>query len=667
MVVSSAVLIEMIIENKRDLRLLSDRSDRWSRANESLQIERRRRRQNQARLSDHQYRNLRARCEFFKPHYRMLENRRDDLRDMINELEIMLSKRDSIRVWNLAALNIVRDIHDRLEWIGQVRNEGNDEEVIVGPENRTATSEDNFLRVNLIGDFFGYSSIPTFEDFYLVIPRQGAPGQPNDMGKNISMWMLLERVRFTLDGVECNKIGVSYEAFNEVLNSNLLIELRADDIDFVFQRSPGKIMSVTVPTFEALTQFGVATITVTNTGEVETSYSLTFDCSKGVSLMEEQFFIMKPKEISAQPFKVYPTTDQAAKYVCSAILKDSEFSEVDRAECQFSTTATVFDNGSQITPFQPPKTDVNGFAKSLKKIWKNLWGSLVDFISGETCRRKCSGFFDFSCLIQYICLSWIVLFGLLLAIFPTALVLLWLLHQKGFFDPLYDWFEDHFGYNDHKTSDIHRHGIGNRRSRIHAKKHIKTKHHKHDSRYNRSGIHHDRRHNHPERESNHHHYLHHVRLRKMRKPFNSIATSSKTHFEDSEEEEEEEEEVESSSEEEKSDDSIDSDEVARDPRFESLCGTLDVDGFRRRYNFLFESNLPAEREKRLKKTKDPKVTSELKNHISWITGQNGNSFLFVHVCSSLVTLLMAFVRNMCITGFSSATDGILLWYKDSYT
>ncbi|KAJ0717369.1 putative generative cell specific-1/HAP2 domain-containing protein [Helianthus annuus] len=26
--------------------------------------------------------------------------------------------------------------------------------------------------------------------------------------------MLLERVRFTLDGLECDKIGVSYEAFN---------------------------------------------------------------------------------------------------------------------------------------------------------------------------------------------------------------------------------------------------------------------------------------------------------------------------------------------------------------------------------------------------------------------------------------------------------------------
>ncbi|KAE8722195.1 putative Transcriptional corepressor SEUSS [Hibiscus syriacus] len=125
----------------------------------------------------------------------------------------------------------------------------------------------------------------------------------------------------------------------------------------------------------------------------------------------------------------------------------------------------------------------------------------------------------------------------------------------------------------------------------------------------------------------------------MKKPFNSIATSSKTHFEESEEEE-----MESSSDEEKSNDSIDSDEeeeierelaevtfeelqnaradgtdsvsrkprsdakhrrdnknrpkelssnkpvrsfrqviqapkkVARDPRFESLCGKLDVDG-----------------------------------------------------------------------------------------
>ncbi|EOY24629.1 Uncharacterized protein TCM_016182 [Theobroma cacao] len=64
--------------------------------------------------------------------------------------------------------------------------------------------------------------------------------------------------------------------------------------------------------------------------------------------------------------------------------------------------------------------------------------------------------------------------------------------------------------------------------------------------------------------------------------------------------------------------------VVRDPRFESLCGKLDAEGFRKRYNFLFENNLPAEREeaqKRLKKAKDPKVIGELKNSISWIDKQ----------------------------------------------
>ncbi|KAJ0083850.1 hypothetical protein Patl1_31169 [Pistacia atlantica] len=64
--------------------------------------------------------------------------------------------------------------------------------------------------------------------------------------------------------------------------------------------------------------------------------------------------------------------------------------------------------------------------------------------------------------------------------------------------------------------------------------------------------------------------------------------------------------------------------VVRDPRFESLCGNLDVDGFRKRYDFLFENNLPAEKEelkKQLKKTNDPNVIEELKKHVSWIDKQ----------------------------------------------
>ncbi|XP_050227311.1 protein HAPLESS 2 [Mercurialis annua] len=445
-------------------------------------------------------------------------------------------------------------------------------EVIVGPENRTATSKDNFLRVNLIGDFVGYSSLPSFEDFYLVIPRQGEPGQPQDLGRNYSTWMLLERVRFSLDGFECNKIGVSYEAFNEqpsfcaspfwsclhnqlwnyrdadknrierkqlplygvegrferinqhpnggthsfsigiteVLNTNLMVELRADDIEFVYQRSPGKILNVVIPTFEALTQFGVATITTKNTGDVEASYSLTFDCSRGVSIMEEQFFIMKPNEIATRSFKVYPTTDQAAKYVCAAILKDSNFNEVDRAECQFSTTATIINNGSQITPFEPPKS-INGFLESIESIWNKLWKGLADFITGRTCRRKCSSFFDFSCHIQYICMGWMVMFGLLLAIFPIVLVLLWLLHQKGFFDPFYDWWDDHV-WADKQRHRYARHNVDIHHHHVHVKRHheLEARHHKHDGHHKRRGTHREHRHNHSGGDTEYNYYLHHV-------------------------------------------------------------------------------------------------------------------------------------------------------------
>ncbi|KAK6935339.1 Generative cell specific-1/HAP2 domain [Dillenia turbinata] len=480
-------------------------------------------------------------------------------------------------------------------------------EVVVGPENRTATSSDNFLRVNLVGDFVGYTNSPLLEGFYLVTPRQillalwtpficskGDPGQPDDLGRNFSMWMLLERMRFSLHGSECDKIGVSYEAFNgqpnfcsaqlgsclqnqlwhywegdrqrinanlppqfavegrferinqhpnagahsfsfgitEVLNTNILIELSADDIEYElgdmdsFVKSPGKILTVTVPKFEALTQFGIATITTKNIGEVEASYSLTFDCSQGVNLMEEQFFILKPKEIATRSFKLYLTMDQAANYVCAAILKDSDFNEVDRAECQFTTTATIFDNGSQITPFEPPETGVNGFFESIESFLNKLWHGLADFITGKTCRQKCSSFFDFSCHIQYACLSWLVMFGLLIASFPTVLVLLWLLHQKGLFDALYDWWEDHVlmdkqifrDFQNEKTEFHHPH--------IHHKRHHEQPAglYKHEVHHRRKSTHSEHKRNHSDRDSDYFYHLHHVNREKHKHRRNRSST-----------------------------------------------------------------------------------------------------------------------------------------------
>ncbi|KHN13526.1 hypothetical protein glysoja_047840 [Glycine soja] len=92
------------------------------------------------------------------------------------------------------------------------------------------------------------------------------------------------------------------------------------------------------------------------------------------------------------------------------VLKDSDYNEVDRAECQFATTATVLDNDTKGMPFQPPEASINSFFDFIASIWNKIWTSLTEFITGK-----------------------------------TLLVLLWLLHQKGLFDPLYDWWEDILG------------------------------------------------------------------------------------------------------------------------------------------------------------------------------------------------------------------------------
>ncbi|KAM3374428.1 ribosomal RNA processing protein 36 [Capsicum galapagoense] len=68
--------------------------------------------------------------------------------------------------------------------------------------------------------------------------------------------------------------------------------------------------------------------------------------------------------------------------------------------------------------------------------------------------------------------------------------------------------------------------------------------------------------------------------------------------------------------------------ATRDPRFETLTGQLDVERFKKRYNFLYEDNLPAEKEdlkKQLRKSNDPEEQNELKSRISWINKQLNSS------------------------------------------
>uniref|UniRef100_A0A0E0B5J2 Generative cell specific-1/HAP2 domain-containing protein n=1 Tax=Oryza glumipatula TaxID=40148 RepID=A0A0E0B5J2_9ORYZ len=326
-------------------------------------------------------------------------------------------------------------------------------EVIVGPENRTVVSEDSSLRVNLVGDFAGYTSLPSLENFYLVTPRKIGVGyeafrsQPNFCSSPLDSCLGDQLSKFW--EIDKNRVNNSQPPQYVVLGKFERINQYPEFIPFLWesQKSSGKIISINISSFEALSQVGSARVKTKNIGRLEASYSLTFDCLSGINPVEEQYFIMKPDEKLIRTFDLRSSTDQASNYTCQAILKASDFSELDRKESRFSTTATVLNNGTQIGSSENhTKGGIWGFFEAIKAWCAKMWHMLINFFTGTTCSTRCWSFLKF------------VIHGLLLV------AVLWLLHRKGLFDPLYYWWDGVVGSEAqerarrrHKRAHSHRH------------------------------------------------------------------------------------------------------------------------------------------------------------------------------------------------------------------
>lgn len=89
-------------------------------------------------------------------------------------------------------------------------------------------------------------------------------------------------------------------------------------------------------------------------------------------------------------------------------------------------------------------------------------------------------------------------------------MLLWLLHQKGLFDPLYDWWEDSCGADEKFIMNKHRVKINQAHHHIHDKKHHKPElRHTNRRTPNRRKTSYEHHHKHKNSERNSDH-LHHV-------------------------------------------------------------------------------------------------------------------------------------------------------------
>jgi hypothetical protein len=82
-------------------------------------------------------------------------------------------------------------------------------------------------------------------------------GQLEVLGDDFSRWMLLERVLFTLDGLECNKIGVGYEAFRSQPNfcSSPLDSCLGDQLSKFWEIDKNRVNNSQPPQYVVLGKF----------------------------------------------------------------------------------------------------------------------------------------------------------------------------------------------------------------------------------------------------------------------------------------------------------------------------------------------------------------------------------------------------------------------------
>jgi hypothetical protein len=109
------------------------------------------------------------------------------------------------------------------------------------PSNPIASDPSIGAIAKIVGDYYPAQPAPELNHLFLMIPSRPASDPLVLQGQ--STWMLINPSQITFSGLECNKIGVSYSAFQtqpdkcrQVVGSclqNQLYHLYQDDLDYI--------------------------------------------------------------------------------------------------------------------------------------------------------------------------------------------------------------------------------------------------------------------------------------------------------------------------------------------------------------------------------------------------------------------------------------------------
>jgi hypothetical protein len=229
----------------------------------------------------------------------------------------------------------------------------------LSPQNIINSDENQNILVKLIGDFLPTDLFPRdLSDKLLLIPS--SPEKHINVQLGVQRWMLVDKMKFTLDGSECDKIGVGFFAFNSQsekcnietgsglnnqiyhlfqsdiermqkgknpeylmkydknyeysfymddvnsrsfsyylkgnINTLITLEINTDVLKFVTNVSSGKIIHIYANDFMAMSEDGYLEIGIINTGYFIAQYIITYDCNDNIIGLSSDEISLKPDE-----------------------------------------------------------------------------------------------------------------------------------------------------------------------------------------------------------------------------------------------------------------------------------------------------------------------------------------------------------------------------------
>ena len=347
----------------------------------------------------------------------------------------------------------------------------------LSPQNTINTDDDNNILVKLIGDFLPSDLFPRdLSDKYLLIPT--SPEDHLNVKMGVLRWMLIDKNKFTLDGNECDKIGVGYFAFhsqgekcnietgsclnNQIyhlfqsdiekiqqgknpeyllkydknyqysfyandlnsrsfsyflkgnINTLITLEINTDVLKFVTNVSSGKIIQIFANNFMAMSDDGYIEIGIKNTGYFIAQYIITYDCDDNIISLSSEEISLKPDEIKYFNKSLYTNSKLGKENKCVVILTNSIGEKIDMKLISFNTTNEIEFNNQNISESNSNK------------------GTFIDKKEEFICSDVCSNVIDFNCYVRNSCWG-IMITRLLIIIFSILLLVLFIIYSKKIF------------------------------------------------------------------------------------------------------------------------------------------------------------------------------------------------------------------------------------------